>query len=128
MGSLLSRSTSEREIAEQLGVDRSTISRDIKVLKAECQQFVYELAKSSLAFYYKQSMDGIEEAKKESWKILQQDSSVPVRDKLLALKLVITSEESRFRLFSEGPVVLNMKSLEDRLNRIEGMGENQISR
>jgi IS30 family transposase len=36
VASLLSRSTSEREIAEQLGVDRSTISRDIKVLKTEC--------------------------------------------------------------------------------------------
>lgn len=118
VASLLSRSTSEREIAQQLGVDRSTISRDIKALKIECQQFVYDLAKSDLAYYYKKSLDGIEEAKKESWRIFQ-DETVTVRDKLLALKLVITSEESKFRLFSEGPGLLAVKSLEDRLNKIE---------
>ena len=69
MASLLSRSATEKEIAQQLGVDRSTINRDIRALKIECQQFVYDLAKSDLAYYYKQSIDGIEEAKKESWKI-----------------------------------------------------------
>ena len=61
------------------------------------------------------------------WKIYN-DSSVPVREKLLALKLIIQSNEARFRLLSEGPSVLVIKSLEDRLNRIEGMGENQIHR
>jgi IS30 family transposase len=69
VASLLSKSFNETEIAHQLGVDQSTISRDIKVLKESAQQFVYDLAKSDLAYYYKQSIDGIEEAKKESWKI-----------------------------------------------------------
>ena len=67
--SLLSKSFSETEIAQQLGVNQSTISRDIKVWKESAQQFVYDLAKSDLAYYYKQSIDGIEEAKKESWEI-----------------------------------------------------------
>ena len=124
--SLLSRCTSEREIAQQLGVDRSTISRDIKALKIECQKFVYDLAKSDLAYYYKQSIGGIEEATKEFLKIYN-DSTVPIREKLLALKLIIQSDEARFRLLSEGPSVLAIKSLEDRLNRIEGM-EGQIHR
>jgi transcriptional regulator with XRE-family HTH domain len=115
---LLSRSFTESEIAEQLGVDQSTISRDIQVLKSESQQYVYDLAKSDLAYYYKKSLDGIEEAKKESWR-LYNDDKVRVRDKLLALKLIITSEESRFRLLSEGPALLAVKSMEDRLSRIE---------
>ena len=118
VASLLSRSTSEREIAEQLGVDRSTISRDIKALKIECQQFVYDLAKSDLAYYFKQSIDGINEAKKEAWKIYN-DDQVEVRDKLLALRLIMQSEETRFKLLSEGPSVLAMKSMDDRLQRIE---------
>ena len=122
VASLLSRSASEREIAYKLGVNQSTISRDIKVLKLEAQQFVYDLAKSD--YYYKQSIDGIEEATKESWKIYN-DSSVPVREKLLALKMIIQSDEARFRLLSEGPAVLNMKSLEERLKILEGMGEGQ---
>ena len=91
------------------------------------QKFVYDLTKSDLAYYYKQSINGIEEAKKESWKIFQ-DDKVQVRDKLLALKIIIQSDETRFKLLSEGPSLLAIKSLEDRLNRIEGMGENQIHR
>jgi hypothetical protein len=93
------------------------------------QRFVYDLAKSDLAFYYyKQSIDGIEEAKKESWKIYN-DQTVPMREKLLALRLIIQSDETRFKLLSEGPGLLAVKSLEDRLNRIERMGEQrQISR
>ena len=80
------------------------------------------MAKSDLAYYYKQSIDGIEEAKKESWKIYN-DQTVPIREKLLALKLIIQSDETRFKLQSEGPSLLAIKSLEDRLNRIERMGE-----
>jgi hypothetical protein len=37
------------------------MSRDIKVLKELSQQFVYDLAKSDLAYHYKQCIDEIEE-------------------------------------------------------------------
>ena len=70
------------------------------------------------------SLDGIEQAKKEAWKIYcncDPRAAVTVRDKLLALKLVIMSEESGFKLLSEGPGLLAVKSLEERLNRIEGV-------
>jgi hypothetical protein len=47
------------------------------VLKSESKQFVYELAKSDLAYYFKQSLDGIHEAKKEGWRIFN-NPFVPV--------------------------------------------------
>ena len=115
---MLAQSMTETEIAEQLNVDQSTISRDIKALKEMSQQFVFDLAKSNLAYYYKQSIDGIEEAKKEAWRICNNDST-STKEKLAALKLIIESNEARFRLLSEGPSVLAMKSLEERLNKIE---------
>jgi len=65
VASMLAQSMTETEIAEELNVDQSTVSRDIKALKEMSQQFVFDLAKSDLAYYYKQSIDGIEEAKKE---------------------------------------------------------------
>jgi hypothetical protein len=40
-------------------MDQYTISRDCKVLKEMSQQLVFDLAKSDLAYYYKQSIDGI---------------------------------------------------------------------
>jgi DNA-binding NarL/FixJ family response regulator len=49
VASLLAQSMTETEIAKKLKVDQSTISRD-KVLKKLSQQFVYDLAKSGLAY------------------------------------------------------------------------------
>lgn len=46
VASLLAQSMTEQEIADKLGVDRSTISRDIKTLKLLSQRFVFDLAKS----------------------------------------------------------------------------------
>jgi IS30 family transposase len=45
----------ETEIAEQLSVDQSTISREVKPLREMSRQFVFDLTKSDLAYYYKNS-------------------------------------------------------------------------
>ena len=60
---MLAQSMTEQEIADKLGVDRTTISRDVTILKKMSQQFVYDLAHSDLAYYYKQCINGVEEAK-----------------------------------------------------------------
>jgi IS30 family transposase len=60
VATLLAQSMTETEIAFELKVDQSTISRDIKALKLRSQRFVFDLAKSDLAYYYKQCIDGIE--------------------------------------------------------------------
>lgn len=124
VASLLTQSLTETEIAEKLNVDQSTISRDVKALKEMSQQFVFDLARSDLAYYYKQSIDGIEEAKKEAWRIYNNNETCSIKEKLSALKLIIESNEARFKLLSEGPSVLAMKSLEERLSKIES---NQVS-
>jgi IS30 family transposase len=46
--SLLAQSMTETGIAQELEVDQSTVSRDIKILKELSQEFVYDLAKSDL--------------------------------------------------------------------------------
>ena len=90
VASLLAQSMTEQEIAGKLGVDRSTISRDIKALKLLSQRFVFDLAKSDLAYYYKQCIDGIEEVRRESWEILkgQNNRNLRRKDNLLALKVI----------------------------------------
>ena len=118
--SLLAQSMTEEEIAHELNVDQSTISRDIKALKQMSQQFVYDLAKSDLAYCYKQCIDGIEEVKRKAWEAYRSnDSSLKPRDKLLALKLIKECDEAKFTLFKDGPSIMNLKALEERLNKIE---------
>lgn len=117
--SLLSQSMTESEIAERLNVNQSTISRDIKVLKQLSQRFVYDLANSDSAFYYKQCLVGIEEVKRRAWEIINKSTDLSTRDKLLALKLIIDCNESKFALFKEGPAIMQVKSMEERLSNIE---------
>jgi uncharacterized protein YerC len=121
VASLLAQSVTESEIASDLGVDQSTVSRDIKALKEQSQQFVYDLAKSDLAFCYKQCIEGVEVVLKKAWEMFNDnnDSSLKSKDKLLALKLSLEAYESKFTLFERGPNIMNIKALEERLNKIE---------
>lgn len=125
VASLIAQSMTEEQIAVQLQVDQSTISRDVKVLKQMSQQFVYDLAKSDLAYCYKQCIDGIE-VKRKAWEAYRSnDASLKPKDKLLALKLIKECDEAKFALFKDGPSVMNLKALEERLNKIESGQINQ---
>jgi IS30 family transposase len=121
--SLLAQARTETEIATVLQVHVSTISRDVSYLRKQSQQFVYDLAKSDLAFYYKQCLDGIEEVRKKSWEIYNQDrqndSLKNAKDKLLCLKLIKECNEAKFALLKDGPSIINLTSLEERISKIE---------
>jgi DNA-binding transcriptional ArsR family regulator len=134
VASLLAQSITESEIAKKLEVDQSTISRDIKALKQMSQQFVFDLAKSDLAYQYQQCINGIEEVRRKAWELLRDDEeeeeyqprqSLTLKDKLLILKLIKECEEGKFALFKDGPSILNVKSLEERIYQIEIRQVNQ---
>jgi transposase len=132
VASLLAQSITESEIAKKLNVDQSTISRDIKALKHMSQQFVFDLAKSDLAYHYQQCINGIEEVRRKAWELIRDDEEekgqqrlLTLKDKLLILKLIKECEEGKFALFKDGPSVLNVKSLEERIYQIEFRQVNQ---
>jgi hypothetical protein len=126
VASLIAQSYTEVEIAQQLKVNQSTISRDIKVLKQLSHRFVHDLAKSDLAYCYKQCIDGIEEVKRKVWEAYRSDDTpLKPKDKLLALKLIKECDEAKFTLFKDGPSIMNLKALEERLNQIESGQINQ---
>jgi IS30 family transposase len=132
VASLLAQSITESEIAQKLNVDQSTISRDIKALKQMSQQFVFDLAKSDLAYHYQQCINGIEEVRRKAWELLRDDNkeeeqqqSLTLKDKLSILKLIKECEEGKFALFKDGPSILNVRSLEERIHQIEIRQVNQ---
>ena len=118
----------ETEIAHELKVGQSTVSRDVKALKILSQQFVFDLAKSDLAYYYKQCIDGIEEVRRRGWEIFkgQNNSNLTPKDKLLALKVIRECNEAKFALFKEGPSIMNVKTLEERLEKIRQTNQSII--
>lgn len=117
---MLARSMNETEIAQALNTSQPTISTDIKALKEMSTRFVYDLAKSDLAFYYKQKLDSLDEVKREAWKLYNSDNT-GTREKLLALKVIVASDETAFKLLNEGPAILAVKSLEERLSQVEAV-------
>jgi|SRR5919108_290396 IS30 family transposase len=121
---LLAQATTE-EIAHILNVDQSTISRDIKYLKIQAQKFVHDLAKTDLCFYYKKSIDGIEEINRKAWEIYR--DNINMQTKLLALKLAKECNEAAFSLFQNGPQIMNIRSLEERVNKIESSRNRQVT-
>jgi hypothetical protein len=118
LSSLLARSNTEVECAEELGVSQGTISNDIRALKEMSQRFIFDLAKSDLAFYYKQKLDSLDQVQREAWK-LYNSHNITTKEKLLALKVIVSADESSFKLLSEGPGVLALNSLNERLTEVE---------
>jgi predicted transcriptional regulator len=121
---LLTRGLKGYEIAKELGVDASTVSRDIQYLVAQSQNYLTSLAKEILPFMYQTSIEGIKNVLKECWTIYTIDSNNTVKDiswfhKIAALKLAKECNEALFKLTAEGPSVMHVKLLEERLERIE---------
>jgi hypothetical protein len=70
---LITQSMTEIEIAEKLGVDNSTISKDVKALKLISQQFIYDITKSDFTYYYKQCLDTSKLILKKQWEIFDKE-------------------------------------------------------
>jgi hypothetical protein len=120
---LWAQSKSETEIARELHCNVSTICRDIKFLKKLSKEFVFDLAKN-LGFYYKGCIDTMDQIQQKCWNIYNNDN-VSQKDKLLALKIIKETCESKFSLIEKGPSVMALNSLQERVEKIETSSNNE---
>ena len=117
---LTTRGMKGYEIAKELKVYSGTISRDIQYLTSQSQIYLNDLAKETLPFMYKSCIDGIREVLKECWNIYEStDEQVNYFQRLAALKLAKECNEAQFKLLSEGPSIMYVQTLEDKLTQIE---------
>ncbi len=114
---LITRGMKGYEIAKVLGVDPATVSRDIAYLAAQSQNYLNDLAKSTLPFMYQTSIEGIRSVMKECWNIYESTDNNFQR--LAALKLAKECHEAVFKLVDEGPSVMYLKQLQEKLIQIE---------
>src|ERR671918_1452376 len=70
---MVAQGISEVEIAAKLGVDNTTISKDIKALKLISQQFIYDITKSDFTYYYKQCLDAVKLILRKQWEIADKE-------------------------------------------------------
>jgi hypothetical protein len=112
------------QIAQELNVDPATVSRDIQYLSKESSNALNSLAKETLPFMYQSSIEGIRSILKESWKIYnneEKDQDLTWSHRLKALEITKSCYESVFKLVSEGPSLIYMKSLEERLDKLSAI-------
>jgi IS30 family transposase len=118
---LLTKGLKGYQIANELNVDTSTVSRDIQYLSKESSNAINSLVKETLPFMYQTSIEGIRDVLKESWKIynnVYNDDSLTWSHRLKALEITKSCYESMFKLVSEGPSLVYMKTLEERVEKI----------
>jgi hypothetical protein len=120
---LLTKGMKGYEIAKELDIDPSTVSRDIQYLIAQSQNYLNSLAKETLPFMYQISIEGIKSVLKECWSIYtkgsNKDNDITWFHKLAVLKLAKECNEALFKLTAEGPSVMHLKVLEEKLEKIE---------
>src|SRR5919106_1073204 len=80
VGIMASQGMTEVAIASKLGVDNTTISKDIKALKLISQQFIYDIAKSDFTFYYKQGLDLVKLILQKQFEIVNKKDDITQSD------------------------------------------------
>ena len=70
---MVTQGLTEVEIATKLGVDDTTISKDIKALKLISQQFIYDITKSDFTYYYKQCLDAVKLILRKQYEIVDKE-------------------------------------------------------
>ena len=95
--------------------------RTFRYLISQSYNYLNALAKEALPFMYQTSLEGIRNVLKECWNIYTIESNKEITwfHKIAALKLAKECNKALFKLTADGPSVMYVKLLEERLARIE---------
>ncbi len=96
---LLSKGSNQREIAEELQVHESIVSKDVKALEEETQTFIEDLAKKTFGFKYMQSLTGINQIVKEAW------TQWNTKRESRYLSILLDAYTKQIELLGDGPAV-----------------------
>ena len=99
--SLLSKGLTQSEIAQELDVDQSTISRDLQLLKQEAKKKIEKYLNEDILFEYLRYIAGSNEVTRHLWEIVQ-NQKTPTKDKTNALSLLMQFYNKRLELLIGG--------------------------
>ena len=117
---LLTKGLKGYQIAMELDISPSSVTRDIQFLSKQSNTSLKSLVKETMPLLYSTSIEGIKNVLNECWNIYQsENTSINYLHKLNSLKLAKECNESLFKLVAEGPCLVYLKELEERLEKIE---------
>jgi hypothetical protein len=100
--SLSSKGLTQSEIAQEIGVDQSTISRDLQFLKQEAKKKIEKYLNEDILLEYLRYLAGSNEVTRHLWEIVQSPRTL-TKDKTKALSLLMQSYNKRLELVTGGP-------------------------
>ncbi len=100
--SLYSKGLNQEEIAQEMHVDQSTVSRDLQFIKQESKKQIEKYLREDILFEYLRYIAGSNEISKNLWDIVQ-DESATTKEKTNALAQLTESYNSRLQILTAGP-------------------------
>src|SRR5918994_5072999 len=100
--SLYSKGLTQAEIAQELGVDQLTVSRDLQFIKQEAKKKIEKYLNEDILFEYLRYIAGSNEVTRELWGIVQNEKTI-TKDKTNALSLLMQSYNKRLEMLIGGP-------------------------
>ena len=107
VSSLLARGKSETQIAREMGVNRSTIVRDVADLKKQSQSWLDSLPKGVFVFEYKLALDKLKQTGTDLSNLY--DKATKESEKLQILKAKDENTKLYFQLLAEAPAICAFK-------------------
>lgn len=115
---LVSQGRNASEICAELGVGESTTRRDISYLTEMAKTDIKSYVEDRLPWEYTKSLAVLDSIKKEAFQIAHKDY-ISDRDRIMALRLAAEVETSKARLLAEGPGVIAMQNIQERIDKLE---------
>ena len=81
--------------------------------------------KIRIILFHIRCIDTMDQIQQKCWNIFNNDN-VSQKDKLLALKIIKETCESKFSLIEKGPSVMALNSLHERVEKIESSSNNEF--
>lgn len=100
--SLFSKGLNQEEIALELHVDQSTVSRDLQLIKQEARRQVEKYLREDILLEYIRYMAGSNEITRKLWEIVQNEKTT-TKETTNALSQLMQSYNSRLQTLTAGP-------------------------
>src|SRR5438093_1374860 len=100
--SLYSKGLNQEEIALELHVDQSTVSRDLQYIKEEARKLIEKYLREGILLEYVRYMAGSNEITRQLWDIAQ-DKDATTRERINALSSLMQSYNIRLQTLAGAP-------------------------